>query len=466
VNRESKRFSRLVCSVVAPVIALLLCANGSSTAARLVSGAPSSPPAAAGRIAFIRDGDVWVHDLATGEESQLTGDGDDSGPRWSPDGNRLAYFRSGNKLWIVAVDGSSVNAVDSLGTVAYFSWSPAMDTLAYIDSAGNLVVEDADGSGQQTLAGPPAPAGAHFDGVQDLAWSPDGAWIAFDRFDPATEQDVIPSMSLWRVRPDGTDEAEVFDVGSFAPRIKLWGWSADGSRIIYWPTPPSASLSADQVGLAIVDAAGGTPQQLVDAMLGYPDFVAEDPSDSGRLAVVEGAGREDWTGKSLHLIDSATGADTALTGSDVTVSSPAWSPDGRYLAYVSMPDSGPVGGNAALAALMQRRLVVIDVSGQSPPIQLTDDPDYRDESPRWTADGSGIVFARIDTANSVSLWLAPISGAAPTELVGDLSPSPLGEPVSGLAPSDDIFGFYGHLVGDRLFDLWTPSPAAKSGASR
>jgi dipeptidyl-peptidase-4 len=65
----------------------------------------------AGAVAFVRDNDLWISDLETGEERRLTGDGSEDiingttdwvyeeelglrdAFRWSPDGGRIAYWR-------------------------------------------------------------------------------------------------------------------------------------------------------------------------------------------------------------------------------------------------------------------------------------------------------------------------------------------------------------------------------------
>lgn len=44
-----------------------------------------------GRMAFIRDGDVWIYDFESGEETRLTEDGTCSSPDLSPDGKRVVY---------------------------------------------------------------------------------------------------------------------------------------------------------------------------------------------------------------------------------------------------------------------------------------------------------------------------------------------------------------------------------------
>lgn len=432
-----------------------------------------------GRIAFARDGDIHTLDLSSGAETQITDDGDNSEPRWSPSGNWIAYLKGPvnldgqGELWISEADGSQAHRVQQFKGPMQFAWSPAADVLAFRTSDGGLAAESADGSTQQTLvAGPNVD---RFPGVQDLAWSPDGAWLAFDRFDIPAEPNLQPGMSLWRIRPDGSDETQVFDgAGWFA----LDGWSQDGSQLLYFPHANSASLSKNGGGLDVISAGGGTPQDLLSdvppnhsTMLMFRDFVAEDPAGSGRIAVVEGFGPEDWVEKSLHLLVPATGDDTALTGPNAVVSSPAWSPNGRYLAYVSMPPPDPpIRGIMTddeiahvAAVLMNRHLMLADPGAQAAPRQLTDDPAYRDEAPRWSPDGSALLFARVDAASDSSLWAMPAAGGTPTELVDDLS---LGPGPGRAVPAAYLLGYGGHVDWGMLLDWWTPHRSLTSAAGR
>jgi len=44
-----------------------------------------------GEIAYVKDGDIWLLDLLTGKSQQLTADGNNRWPTWSPDGKYLLY---------------------------------------------------------------------------------------------------------------------------------------------------------------------------------------------------------------------------------------------------------------------------------------------------------------------------------------------------------------------------------------
>ena len=117
-----------------------------------------------GKIAFVRDGNVWVQSLPNGAPKQLTTTGDVERPAWSPDGEWLLFTRQdedadappGLALWLVREDGSDLRQLSPNGFSAYTGyWRPDEDErVIYLDATGNLLAEDADGSNQETISQP------------------------------------------------------------------------------------------------------------------------------------------------------------------------------------------------------------------------------------------------------------------------------------------------------------------------
>jgi Tol biopolymer transport system component len=95
----------------------------------MIIGAPAqaAPAGSAQRVAFVRAGSVHVRSGAT--ESRLTRDADDTRPRWSPDGTRIAYGHAG-RLWVMNADGTGSHALTG-GPAGGADWSPDGRWLAF-----------------------------------------------------------------------------------------------------------------------------------------------------------------------------------------------------------------------------------------------------------------------------------------------------------------------------------------------
>jgi Tol biopolymer transport system component len=415
-----------------------------------------TPTPSLGKLAYVQGGDIWVkalrrgsgQALPEGDPQRLTTDGRNSQPRWSPSGEWLA-FRKDAQVWLVRADGNDLHPLWEGGPVSTFAWSPTEDRLACVAGSGILRLEaiNADGTDPATLI--PLPICA-LGQLGRIAWSPDGAWIAYEWLEQRPAQ-YLTYQGLWKVSSDGGQRAELYASGAPEKGVALLaGWSLDGQHILFWQGDIlSASLLSDGVALYSLPAGGGEPIQLVDSVLVHDDFVAPAPRGDW-LAVTAGYYRATWTNKRVAVVEADGGELTWLTDESAAAFSPAWAPDGVHLAYAAMPDQGDlVGGEDARLGMMERRIWVVNTQGKPQPQQLTDDPAYRDEHPLWSADGSHLLFARMEAEGPASLWLISAGGGDPRRVVDELTPLP--------GPASGWFGYYGHVDWDQLFDWW-PGP--------
>ncbi len=105
--------------------------------AGLARPARAAYPGSEGRIAFVRNGNIYSIQPSGSGVHLLAGGGRDSGPRWSPNGSRLAYLDNGN-LWIMNADGSHKHQITSAApghTDGRPTWSPSGRYLAFVRSA-------------------------------------------------------------------------------------------------------------------------------------------------------------------------------------------------------------------------------------------------------------------------------------------------------------------------------------------
>jgi Tol biopolymer transport system component len=151
-ERRSEKARRIGRSMVRSATAVMAAAGLTTLGTPDAIGAPAATARATvtpavplayhgndGRIAFVHKGDIFSLVFAATPPfarslKRLTTKGHASGPRWSPDGNQLAYLYRG-RLWIMSANGSHKRQV-TRGTPAVFdarpSWSPNGRYLAFV----------------------------------------------------------------------------------------------------------------------------------------------------------------------------------------------------------------------------------------------------------------------------------------------------------------------------------------------
>lgn len=405
-------------------------------------------PANLGKLAYVQAGDIWVKTLPDGEVVRLTTDGQNQEPRWSASGEWLAYRKGEDQVHITQADGSQGHALEP-GEITGFAWHPRQDILAYI-AAGEIWKVDTRTPEPVRLIGKSGPVqmSAATGQATKLAWQPSGGWISFEWWEGGLGQPDY--QGIWAVSIHGDRWAPLYE--SKLPQegeAILAGWTAGDGYLLIWKGYISASLLADGAPLfAIPVKAGDEAVQLIDSMLTYQDYVVPHPSDPDQIAFISGAGRATWENKTLSLGIISFGEKVDLSSPDLAISSPAWSQDREQVAFAALnvPEESQrsmLSGQLAQEALMKRKIWIIDVGEETQELrQLTHDANYRDENPLWSKDGSQLLFARLDAQDRASLWLLPIEGGEPQQVVETLTPSP------------SSFGYYGHLQWDDLFDWW------------
>ena len=202
-----------------------------------------------------RDGDYAIYELDAdgGSQRRLTDSDVDPedlqkvyfqiDPAWAPDASRIAFSsRRGSSfdIYSMLADGSDTQQLTSTKeNEGHPTWSPDGQSIAFARSGpGRIYVMSADGSGARRLTKDPAEEA-------DPAWSPDGNWIAYTRRTPGSA-----IRELWLVRPDGTEPHAVtnFERAVYGP-----AWSPDSQRIAF-----AADLDRTTYDIYSVDLEGGS----------------------------------------------------------------------------------------------------------------------------------------------------------------------------------------------------------------
>lgn len=418
-----------------------------------------------GVLAYIQGGDVWVKALPDGQAKRLTADGRNWNPRWSPSGEWLAVGKGKSpyqldQVSVLRANGREAHALHGGGPVARFAWAPTVDRLGYVvgprvAGTGELWTVNGDGSDPKPLVTQA--------GVGAIAWSPDGAWIVYEGTRWAlwglskvsSDGDVQRKISSWggleveereELCKSGVRVSHCADDATRPGPPELAGWMALGSYLLFWQGE-AVSPAILHGPLYVLPASGGEARELIEDMLMYPDFLAGSPVKK-LVAITEGGHRETWCNKRIVVMNLSSGQRTDLTDNTVAAFSPAWSPDGQWIAYVAGPDIGCFPGMEESKTGAARRRIWVMKGDSSSKRPLTKDAFYRDERPRWSVDGRHLLFVRLDQSDRASLCLIGADGSALTPVAYDLSPLPEGH---GLGP---WFGYYGHIHWDAYFDWW------------
>ncbi len=374
-----------------------------------------------GRIAYVQGDWVWVKDLPDGIPRQVSAERT-SFLRWSPSGTWLA-LRRGKGLWLLEVEsGESWQVPDAKGDEG-FSWSPVQDRLLYRTGAGALALLDpAEGEAAPPLVlVPPTP-----DDLDSVVWSPDGTAIYYNEWRLVRMEGCARHGVVWRVALDGTAPRLVYD-GFPSPRgsAMLRGCTGDGQYLLVQDDYCTVSAASDGVPLYSLPASGGPLLQIAGTVLPWRyNLILPAPGQTDRLAAIVGPMRDIWVSKALQVISASSGQALTLTPPEIAVANAAWSPDGQRIAYTAMPDGRghnfDSDVNGLQLWLMQEHLWVVNLESLSAQ-RLTDDPNYRDENPLWSADGQYVLFTRLTVDDQASLWLIPDEGGAPREVMGEMS---------------------------------------------
>jgi Tol biopolymer transport system component len=357
---------------------------------------------------------LWSLPIGGGIAKRLTGPFLEAArPDWSPKGDWIAFqsFQGGTfHIWLMKPDGSGVRQLtDGHGDDREPRFSPDGKQVAFSSDRGlkgsyDIWVADvATGKVTQRTS---APADEF-----EPAWSPDGAEIAF------VSGAGLNANSIQAVNAAG----EMRTILKAAPgtRVDSPSFSPDGARVAYsetaagkvflkvagekvgttddvFPFPP-VWLSANELlytgnGKIFVSTLGGDTRTInfqakieidrASYKRRQPDFDSEKPhtvkgivhpalSPDGNRIVFEALNQ-------LWLASVSGGKPEALTNDQFFKQSPAWSPDGKQIAFASDKAGTADIYVLDLATKTERRITAMNDSAEVEPV--------------WSPDGSKIAF--------------------------------------------------------------------------
>ena len=351
--------------------------------------------AAAGVWFFQRSGYGAV--TVTGVFPFTTYAGTESNPSFSPDGRHVAFSWDGEdsrrQIYIKTLgEERPVRLTQSTGEDTYPAWSPDGKTVAFVrlrgDSEGDIVLIPSIGGTERTLHKIEIPyrlAGAG----RTLAWTPDSNWICFSsRVSPTSAFSLfLLSISSGRIRllletaPNTNDSSPAFSPdGRWLAFARFLG--PFSSNLVFQRL--SADLRAEGKPVYAANTTGN-----VSALVWLPDgksvlFLAYDGSRIMQTRI-GGAGRLIYAGASPFAGLTLSGASLKL----VT----ARAEDDSDLGMMTLGGSNPSGSITRMRA----------------------SSNAIDRSPAFSPDGRSLAFAS-DRSGASEIWLANSDGTHPRQL--------------------------------------------------
>ena len=179
-------------------------------------------------------------------------------------------------------------------------------------------------------------------------------------------------------------------------------WSADGNVIAFTHVvPPDSTNRRPRYSIMLLDAASGTARDL--AITGLPIPIVNDPvwlSGGSKIAFVTRPLSK--RGGRVWIVAATGGEASPVTSESVHAIAPAFTSDGRRMAYFA-PDSD---------GRMQVWVQDIDNKGTaSSPLRLTNHADVTTTRIRWTPDGNALLYSA-----DGRLWKVAAAGGQPVEI--------------------------------------------------
>jgi len=253
--------------------------------------------------------EILIYDLQTAGDPQL-----------SPDGERVLYThgqlgrgkqKGTSQLWLCDRDGGNARQLSGVGERnGGGRWSPDGEQVAFVSDRSGGKDKD-QGAALYILplglGGEAREVTRHARGLSDLAWSPDGRYIAYAAlYDPANPDDTPPA--------DGAP-----------PPVRV-------TRRIDYKQDNRGYLHDLRYQLFVADVASGARRRLTGDEPNPADYTFPAWSPDGKT-IAAGRPNNNGMGSQLPLLDVATGAQTRVGPEGGVVGIWAWSPKGERIIF-------------------------------------------------------------------------------------------------------------------------------------
>lgn len=254
---------------------------------------------------------IWMADLATKQKVQLTfGDKSSTNPKWSPDGNWIAFTSNRkdnrNNLYLLSLNGGEAEPLtDGKSAVINFAWSPDGRSLAFTMSDPKTDDEEKNDKGKN-----------------------DWRWI--------DENLKLARLYVLPVNKDANGKREPRKLTTGKYQVEDFDWSSDGSRIAFGHVKSPGANDWTTSDVSIVDVASGN----ITALANTPaaETAPLYSPDGKSIAILASDAPPRWAQSGVIQILPASGGQpkTLMASFDAQPGIAGWSSDGKRL-YFSEP---------------------------------------------------------------------------------------------------------------------------------
>ncbi|HEY2133723.1 MAG TPA: S9 family peptidase [Acetobacteraceae bacterium] len=303
-------------------------------------------------------------------------------PRISPDVARICHVLVRrdqmrdvrHSVLMLSTDRTTWREIPRSDDAASPRWGPDSRHLAFLRRhAGGqaLVVHDTDTGAEIVLLDTSAK-------LREIAWSPDGASIAFQMM-------VAEPEPAWLDLPHPPEGAD------WAPAFRM-------TERMLWRHDTTGDLPHGVFQIFVMDAAGGVPRQLTtgDWYSGFhipPGLVF---SADGTQLLLSATRRPDWDmavhDLDLYAVAVAGGAVRRLTDRDGATACPTPSPDGSWIAFTAVEERH--------LSFQTRRLLVMPANGGAAR-EILPDADISIDMLAWDGDTPALLVVYVEHGHRV-----------------------------------------------------------------